>query len=214
MPVFSLYCANSACGATYQLHAPATEYPPQSCEFCGGPLDEYAGGAQAPSEPVGEERLELVVVSALRASRYPVASLRSQNITATELDARIADAFAEGIPTRVVSQTRQHAALVNWQDLKRLLSAHPVRVQADRQLEPDGWVLIINELGVSVHGWSFEEALGRLAVEAGERARQVLGMSNALPASRDMALRIWMAEAEGELEQLLQGVTEACEPGA
>ena len=41
MPVFSLLCANSACSATYELHAPATDYPPQFCEFCGGPLDEY-----------------------------------------------------------------------------------------------------------------------------------------------------------------------------
>ena len=211
MSVHSLYCANSVCGATFELHAPAADYPQQFCTYCGGPLEEYADGSSALAEPGRVEQLHLDVVSAPSAARRLTAVLNSATVTTAELDARIADACLEGIPTRVLSSQHHCAALVNWRDLKRLVSAHPMRVQVERQLDPDGWVLVVNELGITAHGWLFEDAMRQLAVDASERARQVLGMSDALPASRDMALRIWVAEAEGALEPLLRDAVEAAQ---
>jgi len=208
--VFQLMCQ---CGALYELHSAAPEYPPQVCELCGAILEELPPVSfdRPLASSTEQQESELFLISAPYRWSGPLAQGVRTNPLATAIDPYVASASTDGTPTLLRSRSGYQAVLMNVVELKRLVSACALRVQADRQRRPDGWHLIVDQLAVKAHGWTFETAMQSLRAQVRERARSVLGDPMAPYAQRDLALRLWVADVEGNLNELLDDAVQLLE---
>ncbi len=160
----------------------------------------HAGENPAQAETPTDE-LILVQGPCLGDRSYVSASIPPS--AGNELSLRLADAFDQGIPS-VVHQRRHRAALVNLHDLRRWVAPAAVVVHAERHQSPDVWILAIDELAVSTHATRFDDALTQLAALVRRRVRSILeDPMGELTARRDLAFRLWVADVDGRLEEVL-----------
>lgn len=214
MIVYRLMCE---CGALYELHSQTPEYAVQVCGFCGGLLEELPpfSSDRPLASDVDHEGPELVLISAPCRHSGPLAERVTTDPFARALDLPITAASTDGTPTLVRSGSGHQAVLMNVVELKRLVAGRALHVQADRQRNPDGWVLVVDQLGgVSAHGWRFDTAMQTLRAEVRERARSILGDPMTPYGQRDLALRLWVADVEGDLNELLDDAVELLEADA
>lgn len=208
MYVISLVCVDAECGASFDVHAVSRSHGVTVCRFCGGDLVEGATTSVVGDEGLDIDEYTQIIVRSRPRGASVVSRLSA--LADDELPPRVTEAFRVGTPTWLTSGS-DRAVLIGTAELARLVADPALRIEVLRGYRPDRWTFALQGLAISEFGFSYQEGFGRLILAVRRAIRCVLDDAMAPYSMRNQALQLWLAEAEGRLDEVLEAAVQVDE---